>query len=158
MTWMCIGFTSLAFKHSFLFKITSFQVFEIFHAFALVDCRRMSNEAKEVLKSWPKKAFEKLKSQNRWDLAPTCLDISAPILLKSTRRFCLYCKYFLITFDLRIANIQDCRSRWAFRPSYGPAMYPIPVFNWFSSCLENNLLGGFGNFNERKWRKIGPYP
>ena len=67
---------------------------------------------KKLTKS-PKKAFEKLKSKNRWDLAPTCLDISAPTLLKSTRRFCLYCKYFRITFGLRIANIQGCRSQWA---------------------------------------------
>ena len=66
-----------------------------------------------IFKKLTKKAFEKLKSKNRWDLAPTCLDISAPTLLKSTRRFCLYCKYFRITFGLRIANIQGCRSQWA---------------------------------------------
>ena len=119
-----------------------------------------------IFKKLTKKAFEKLKSKNRWDLAPTCLDISAPTLLKSTRRFCLYCKYFRITFGLRIANIQGCRSQWAggtlatseladqftlsqqgrgqiLRLSYVPAMYKIPVFNWFSSCLDYNLLEGF---------------
>ena len=29
------------------------------------------------------------------------------------------------------------------RLSYVPAMYNIPVFNWFSSCLDYNLLEGF---------------
>jgi hypothetical protein len=146
MTWMCIGFTSLAFKHSFLFNITSFQVFEIFHAFALVDCRRMSNEAKEVLKSWPKKAFEKLKSQNRWDLAPTCLDILAPWLSA-----CAYSRHDAIAKEAHalcdvilqtVSNKDDVIKAWASLAIAPKEVHDSAIFGHCTrpSSLVNSLI------------------